>query len=118
VGSNTQLLEAALTPSKSTNNSRFVHSRWQQVTTLAEAISRPITVDEVAGRVEIAIESGMAVELETGPLSVAEERYSEALYSRKYMSREWNMNGNRPGYSVEAIDAFTQQSPCASAQHL
>ena len=94
VDTDPQLLEASLAPSKSTTKSRFVHSRWQEVTTLAEALFRPISVDEVSGSLERAIRAGMATELVSGSLSIAEKSYSEALYSRKYSSREWHMNGN------------------------
>jgi lipoate-protein ligase A len=90
-----QLLEAVLAPSKSAAKSRFVHSKWQEVTTLAEALSRPISVDEVAGSLERTIRARVATELQDGSLSITEERCCEALYSLKYSTGEWNMRGNR-----------------------
>lgn len=94
VNTNTQMLKLVLAPSRSRTKSRFVQSRWQEVTTLAEALSRPISVDEAATSIERSVETRMGYEMEAGSLSIEEERYSEALYSRKYSSREWNLNGN------------------------
>jgi len=117
VNTSTQLLELTLAPSKSKSKSRFVHSRWQEVTTLANALSRPISVDEVANNLERSIETKTGAKLEAGPLSNEEESYSQALHSRKYSSSEWNLNGNR-GYAWNAgtIGRFTRQSPYAFAQ--
>ena len=117
VDTNTQLLELSLAPSKSENKSRFVHSRWQEVTTLAKALSRPISAEEVANNMERTIEKKMGAQLETGRSSTEEERYSEALYSRKYSSSEWNLKGNRWfAGGADTMDGLIQQLPCASAQ--
>lgn len=116
VDTNTQLLEVALAPSKSGAKSRFVHSKWQEVTTLTQALSRPINVDEVASSLESTIETRMAAKLETEPLSIEEERYTEALYSTKYSSPEWNLKGNRGTDGAQPIDRLTRQLPYASAQ--
>jgi lipoate-protein ligase A len=117
VDADTRLLELVLAPSKSPTNSRFVHSRWQEVTTLAKALSRQTTVGEVAATLEETIRIRMEVELEAEPLSIEEEQYSETLYFRKYSLREWNLEGNRkvPEES-ELIEGLTRQLPYASAR--
>ena len=117
VHTSTQLLELTLAPSKSRSKSRFVHSRWQEVTTLAKALSRPISVDEVANSLERLIEIQAGAKLETGQLSVEEENYSQALNSRKYSSSEWNLNGNRKhAWNAGTMGRLTQQSPYAFVQ--
>jgi lipoate-protein ligase A len=116
VDSNAQLLELVLAPGKSANKSRFVHSKWQNVMTLAQALARPIRVNEVANSFESTAEVEIRAEPETGQLSEAEEEYAEALYSQKYVSSEWNLNGNRGhGWNAEIVDRITQRLPCASA---
>jgi lipoate-protein ligase A len=97
VDTNTRLLELSLAPSKSETKSRFVHSRWQEVTTLAKELFRPISAEEVSDRLEGTFEKRMGAQLETCRLSPEEERYSIALDSRKYSSSEWNLKGNRAG---------------------
>jgi len=116
VNTDTELLETTLAPSKLPTKDRFVHSKWQEVTTLAAALSKPVSLDEVVGSLERTIRAGMVAELETGQLSIEEEKCLEALYSSKYSSHEWNMHGNRPDYAAEPVEGLTRQLPCASAQ--
>ena len=117
VDTNLEVLDRVLAPSKSRTRSRFVHSRWQEVTTLAKALSRPIGIDEVARILETTLERWIGDELKTDPLTIEEKRYSEALYARKYSSRAWNLNGNHGfKYSSAAIDGLTPQLPYGSVQ--
>jgi len=95
VDTDTHLLEAVLSPSKSAIRSRFVHSRWQPVTTLSTALSQTVTLDHVSRSLERSLERTWGLELEAGKVTREEERYSEALYKGKYSSDEWNLKGNR-----------------------
>jgi len=97
VETDTQLLRRVLAPSKSTTKSRFVRSKWQEVTTLTEALSRPISIKEVARALERTVENRLGMRLVTGQLAPEEEGLSETLYSDKYCSGKWNRHGNH-GY--------------------
>jgi lipoate-protein ligase A len=117
VDTDTHLLELALAPSKFTTPSRFVRSRWQPVTTVSKALSKPISVDEVARSVERSVEKNFGCELEAKRLSREEERYSEAVYTRKYSLDEWNLKGELGRlWDEEKVERVTQQLPCESAQ--
>jgi len=94
-----RLLELTLAPSKSKSNSPFVHSRWQPVTTVAKALSRRITVEEMGSYLEHSIEQSFGVRLEKKPASKDENSYAEELYARKYSGVEWNLFGNRNSVS-------------------
>jgi lipoate-protein ligase A len=94
VGTNTQLLELVLAPSKLKLNSQFVRSRWQEVTTLTQALSKPISTEQVESSLKKALAS-WGIRLMAGSLSPEEEKLSDAIYSSKYSSSEWNLNGNR-----------------------
>jgi lipoate-protein ligase A len=93
VNTDTRLLELALAPSKSAKPSRFVRSKWRPVTTVVKALSKPISVDEVARSLERTLEKNFGAELEAKPLSTEEERYSETLHTEKYSLDEWNLKG-------------------------
>ena len=95
VDTDTRLLEAVLSPSKSAIKSRFVHSRWQPVTTVSTALSQTVPLDHVARSLERSLEGTWGLELEAGKVTREEDRYAEALYKRKYSSDEWNLKGNR-----------------------
>jgi lipoate-protein ligase A len=93
VDSDTRLLERTLAPGRSSTASRFVRSVRRPVTTLAEALSRPTSIGEVADSLERSLQTNFGVELESGQLSRNEEKISEALFTQKYSSDEWNMKG-------------------------
>ena len=95
VTTDTHLLERVLGPSKARSLTRFVHSKWAPVTTIANALSKPISIDEVTRTLITAIQNQFRVELEAAPLSVEEEVCSKALMAQKYSSNEWNLYGNR-----------------------
>ena len=95
VTTNTRLLERVLSPSRAKTLTRFVHSKWNPVTTVASALSKPINIDEVTRTLITAIQNQFRVELEAAPLSVEEEECSEALLAWRYSSNEWNLYGNR-----------------------
>ena len=95
VTTNTRLLERVLSPSKAGTLTRFVHSKWNPVTTVASALSKPISIDEVTRTLITAIQNQFRVELEAAPLSVEEEECSETLLAWRYSSNEWNLYGNR-----------------------
>jgi lipoate-protein ligase A len=95
VTTNTRLLERVLRPSKERNLTRFVHSKWNPVTTVANALSKLMSIDDVTRALITAIQNEFGVEFEAAPLSVEEEKCSKALLARKYSSSEWNLYGNR-----------------------
>jgi len=84
-----------LAPSKVTLVTQFVRSRWRPVTTIAEALSRPVTIGDVKSRLITCVESLLEVRLEAGRLSAREEEYSRKLFAGKYSSQDWNLKGNR-----------------------
>jgi len=95
VGTDTGMLERVLAPSKSAVKSRFVHSRWQQVTTLRQALSKPISIEKVTASIEKKLEAKMGIRLRPGQLGQEEEQLSQALYESKYYVNKWNLEGNR-----------------------
>ncbi len=95
VTTNTRLLERVLSPSKAKTLTRFVHSKWNPVTTVTTVSSKPINIDEVTRTLIATIQNQFSVELEASPLSEKEEEYSKELLTRKYSSNEWNFYGNR-----------------------
>jgi lipoate-protein ligase A len=95
VTTNTRLLERVLSPSKARTLTRFVHSKWSPVTTVTNALSKPISVDEVTRTLIAVIQNQFGVELELGSLSIEEEDCSKALLARKYSSTDWNLYGSR-----------------------
>jgi lipoate-protein ligase A len=95
VTTNTRLLERVLSPSKARTLTRFVHSKWNPVTTVANALSKPIRVDDVTRTLITIIQNEFSVELKAARLSEEEEECSKALLARKYSSNEWNLYGNR-----------------------
>ena len=95
ITTNTRLLERVLSPSKARTVTRFVHSKWTSVTSVADALSKRTSIDKVTRSLITAIQNQLGVELESAPLSVGEEKCSEALLARKYSSSEWNFYGNR-----------------------
>jgi len=95
VTTDTRLLERVLSPSKAKTPTRFVHSKWTPVTTVASAVSKPISIDDVTRNLITALQNQLCVELEAAPLSVEEEACSKELLARKYSSIEWNLHGNR-----------------------
>lgn len=95
VTTNTRLLERVLSPSKARTLTRFVHSKWNPVTTVANALSKAISIDDVTRTLIRTIQNQFSVEFEAAQLSVEEEECSKALLARKYSSSEWNLYGNR-----------------------
>ena len=95
VSTDTRLLETVLAPSKVTLVTQFVRSRWRPVTTIAEALSKPVTIGDVKSRLITCVESLLEVRLEAGRLSAREEEYSRKLFAGKYSSQDWNLKGNR-----------------------
>ncbi len=95
VTTDTRLLERILGPSKARTLTRFVHSKWNPVTTISKELSKPIGIDAVTRSLVTVLENQFRVELVLGSLSEAEEAYSKELLAHKYSSNEWNLCGNR-----------------------
>ena len=95
VTTDTRLLERVLSPSKARTATRFVHSKWNSVTTVANALSKPISIEDAKRALIDAVQNQFGVGLESAPLSAEEEECSHALLARKYSSNEWNLYGNQ-----------------------
>jgi len=93
VDTDTHLLELVLAPSKLRNKSRYVRSRWQEVTNVATALGRRVNVEELASRLDRNFAA--TAKLEASELSVEERRCLEELYAAKYSLRDWNISGSR-----------------------
>lgn len=109
VGTDLQLLELTLAPSKSQSVTRFVHSKWRPVTTVAEAMSSPVGVNEVANAVTEAVETKLGVKLQTDWPSSDELRSARTLLAQKYSSNDWNLKGTAPSAAASATGRFTLQ---------
>jgi lipoate-protein ligase A len=94
VHANLELLEQTLEPSKAKSGSRFVHSKWQTVTTLASSHGKEISLGTVAKSIAKSAETTLGTSLEEDRLSKSEEKLAEELCAQKYSSDKWNMRGN------------------------
>jgi len=92
VETDTNLLEVVLAPSKLRTKSRYVRSRWREVTNIATALGRPVNVKELASRLEENFAT--RANLEAGELTGGEGKHLEQLYARKYSLPDWNIDGN------------------------
>ena len=92
VDTDTHLLELVLAPSRLRTKSRYVRSRWREVTNIATALGRLVNVEELASRLEENF--AKRANLEAGELTAEEGKHLEQLYTQKYSLRDWNINGN------------------------
>lgn len=95
VTTDTRLLELVLSPSKARATTRFVHSKWNPVTTVSKELSKSVDVNEVERSLRMVVQDEFSVDLRTGSLSVEEEECSKTLLARRYSTDEWNLYGNR-----------------------
>jgi lipoate-protein ligase A len=93
ISTDTGLLKQVLLPSQSGKSTKFIRSRWQEVTTLESALGKRAELEEVKHQLVRSCERSFGVTLEAGELSAEEERTVRALYASKYSSREWNLHG-------------------------
>jgi lipoate-protein ligase A len=87
------LLEQVLAPSKRARETHFVRSRWHPVTTLQEALGKPVDVKEVETQLIKSIQETLNAKLVADQISPDEAAMSRKLYAEKYSRVEWNRNG-------------------------
>jgi len=116
VDTDIRLLELTLAPSKIREVSRFVRSRWQPVTSLAKALAKTVTVNDLKHELRKSVERGLRVRLEDDSILEDEARYAEALNARKYSLDAWNLRGNHGFvWGKEEVEEITRRLPCESA---
>ena len=93
VSTNISLLELVLAPSRETNETRYVHSRWHAVTNLQNASGHSVKVNDVKSQLIKSAQKILRAKLQADRLREDEERLFRNLYSRKYSSPDWNQNG-------------------------
>ena len=94
IGTDTSLLELALTPSQTIQATQFVRSRWQPITNVSQALHGRLGSEELIQHLETSLEARFNFDLEATQLSRGEEKYAEELLSSKYSLDEWNLAGN------------------------
>ncbi len=93
VSTNISLLELVLAPSRETNETRYVHSRWHAVTNLQNASGHSVRVNDVKSELIKSAQKILRVNLRADRLREDEERLFRSLYTRKYSLPDWNQNG-------------------------
>ncbi len=96
VSTDTNLLENVLSPSRKATSKGFIRSRWREVTTLQDALGRPVRVEEVKHQLARAVERALGVGLELDDLRGDEKEHSALLLAQKYSSPQWNIYGHLP----------------------
>lgn len=82
-----------LSPSREEFLTNRVRSRWQPVTNLQTALSRPVETTEVKEQFLNTIEDMFHIRLRKGQLSLNEETLTTRLHDLKYATSEWNDEG-------------------------
>ena len=93
LSTNTSRLRQVLSPSCQTIESKYVRSKWSQVTTLNEHLLNPVNAEELSLQLTHSIRNLVDIEINPGRLSEIEEETSKTLYTRKYRSLQWNLHG-------------------------
>jgi lipoate-protein ligase A len=93
ISTNTDLLNELLAPSRRSEESRFIHSRWHPVTTLVAALGKPVTTEEVKHQLMVTAESSFGARLSTGGLQDDEKEQTTLLHEHKYSTEQWNVKG-------------------------
>jgi len=94
VSTDTDLLERVLSPSRKITSTRFIRSRWQQVTTLQAALGKPVRIEEVKHQLARSVEKTLGISLEMDDLRSDEKERLASLHAQKYSSPQWNLYGN------------------------
>jgi lipoate-protein ligase A len=93
ISTDTSLLKQVLLPSQSAKSTKFIRSRWQEVTTLDSALGKQVELEDIKHKLVRSCERSFGVSLEAGRLSEEEDQLMRALYANKYSSREWTLHG-------------------------
>src|SRR5208337_2374968 len=91
----TDLLTVAqvLSPSREKFTTNRVRSRWQPVTNLQTALSRPVEIAEVKEQILNTVQDMYDTRLRISQLSSSEEDMTTRLNDLKYATAEWNLEG-------------------------
>jgi lipoate-protein ligase A len=95
VSTDTKLLETLLAPSRRALTTQFVRSIWKPVMTIAEAVSKPVTIGDMKSSLIRSVENLFEVRLDEEGLSTEEKDHSKELFAEKYSSDDWNLYGKR-----------------------
>jgi lipoate-protein ligase A len=94
ISTDTDLLNQLLAPSRESEESSFIRSRWHPVTTLVAALGKPVSIEEVKHQLRIAAERSFGVEFSRSGLPHDEEERMKLLHECKYSTEQWNLHGN------------------------
>ena len=87
------IIAQVLSPSREHFPTNRVRSKWQPVTNLQTALSRPVEIAEVKERILSAIEEMFHIRLRKNQLSPSEDALITRLHDLKYATAEWNSEG-------------------------
>lgn len=82
-----------LSPSRKRFTTNRVRSRWQPVTNLQTALSRPVQTSEVKEQILNTVQDMFDTRLRPSQLSPSEENMTTRLHELKYATAEWNNEG-------------------------
>ncbi|MGD0422851.1 MAG: biotin/lipoate A/B protein ligase family protein [Candidatus Bathyarchaeia archaeon] len=82
-----------LSPSRKQFTTNRVRSRWQPVTNLQTALSRPVETAEVKEQILNTVQDMFDARLRISQLSPSEENMTTRLHDSKYSTAEWNNEG-------------------------
>jgi lipoate-protein ligase A len=82
-----------LSPSRRQFTTNRVRSRWQPVTNLQTALSRPVQTAEVKEQILNTVQDMFDTRLRMSQLSASEENMTSRLHDLKYATAEWNNDG-------------------------
>ncbi len=96
VGTDIQVMEAALRPSKLKFADKGFSTVRDRVLNLSEAVGRPVGIPEAMGRLLEALARRMPVDLVPGRLTEEESREAHELHDAKYARPEWTFPTRKP----------------------
>lgn len=93
VSTDIRMLEEVLAPSKNTNVTGYVRSRWLPVTSLQGALKSHLEAIDVKKLLVASAEKILGQKLRIGRVRNDEVKLSDHLYTQKYALPEWNQIG-------------------------
>jgi lipoate-protein ligase A len=86
-------LKQVLSPSREAFPTNRVRSKWQPVTNVQMAASRPVEITEVKKQILSSFQDIFDIRLRKSQLSPSEETMTTQLHDLKYATSEWNNEG-------------------------
>ena len=93
VSTDLETVNQVLSPSREAFHTNRVRSKWQPVTNVQTAVSRPVETAEVKKQILNSIEEIFDIRLRRGQLYPSEETMTTQLHDLKYATAEWNNEG-------------------------